>query len=360
MNSPLISALERLQNWLEINAPAIAQSLQPGLTRAQIETQLQALPFRPPEEVYQFFQWRNGSSIEVTVEGNSYQTSVELLPIHRLLSLEEAIAGYTTFCEFYRGRAGDNHYLPLFAHGLSYYLARCDNSSTAAIFYSSIFCNRFWFEFNSLTDLIQAIAECLETGAYYFEPVPRLDWNSAKEKQIRLKYQPHRAANLDRLLQNQDLSEHELQEACFDLAVSQHPQALSFFVQKYEEAQAEYERLRAINEANQAELTLAEKAEAIESLSRIPSLKFMSLVWIIRIDSIEAIRYLFDLFKSSDLQGKQEIMMQLNQNISHRDVVYEAGQQDPEMIDCLRQLVQQFPQDPNMKLLLERLENPLF
>lgn len=198
--SPLISALERLQNWLEINAPAIAQSLQPGLTREQIEIQLQALPFRPPEEVYQFFQWRNGSSIEVTAEGNSYQTSIELLPIHRLLSLEEAIEEYTTLCEIYSDRADNNHYLPLLADAANYYLVKGDNiSTTAAIFRSDVYSDELCLEFDSFANFIQAIAECFETGAYYFEPVPWLGWDNARAKQVWLKYQPQRAANLDRL-----------------------------------------------------------------------------------------------------------------------------------------------------------------
>lgn len=365
MNSqtPLISALERLSNWLEINAPAFAQSLQPGLTREQIESQLQALPFHPPEEVYQFFQWRNGSWIEVTVEGNSYQTSIELLPIHRLLSLEEAIDEYTTFCEIYSDRAGDNHYLPLLADSANYYLAKGDDrSTTAAIFYSNIYSDELRLEFDSLADFIQAIAECFETGAYYFEfDDAWFNWNTAKEKQAWLKYQPQRAANVDRLLQNQiqDLFEQDLQRACFDLAISQHPQALPFFVQKQEEAQAEYERLRAISEANQAELTLAEKLEAIESPPRIASLKFRPLDSIRRIDSIAAIRYLFDLFKSSNLHGQQGIIMLLNQVVGDRNVVYEAGQQDPEMIDRLRQLLQQFSGNQDMERLLQRLENKL-
>ncbi|MBD2090820.1 SMI1/KNR4 family protein [Microcoleus sp. FACHB-1515] len=361
--SSLIFALGRLLNWLEINAPAIAQSLQPGLTREQIETQLQALPFRPPEEVYQFYQWRNGSSIEVTVEGKSHQTSIELLPIHRLLSLEEAIDEYTTFCEIYSDRADSNHYLPLLADSANYYLAKGDNrSTTATIFSSNVYSDEFCFEFDSLADFIQAIAECFETGAYYLELNDTwFNWNNAKEKQIWLKYQPHHAVNVDRLLQNQiqDLSEQELQRACFDLAISQHPQALPFFVQKHKEAQAEYEHLRAISEVNQTELTLSEKLEAIESPPQIPSLKFRPLDSIRRIDSIEAIRYLFDLFKSSDLQGQQKIIRQLNQNIGDRDVVYEAGQQDLEMIDRLRQMLQQFPGNQDMETLLQRLENKL-
>lgn len=359
MNSPLISALERLQNWLEINAPAIAQSLQPGLTREQIETQLQALPFRPPEEVYQFYQWRNGSSIEVTAEGNSYQTSIELLPIHRLLSLEEAIEERNLCCQISGENYGDDdHWLPLFADGGEYFLAKGNaESATATICYSDTVSGELVLEFNSLADFIQAIAECFETGAYHFESVG-LNWNNAREKQAWLKYQPQRAENIDRLLQNQDLSEQELQQACFDLAISQHPQALSFFAQKLEGVQAAHERLCAISNSSQS--TLTEKVEAIESLSAIPDSKFRPLDSIRRIDSVEAIRYLFDLFKSSDLQGQQAIIMQLNQNIGDRNVVYEAGQQDPEMIDRLRQLSQQFPENEEIERLLKRLENRLF
>lgn len=360
---PLISALERLFRWLEINASSFAQSFQPGLAREQIETQVKDLPFCPSEEVYQFYQWRNGGSIQVTVQGNSYATSIELLPIHRLLSLEEAIDEYRVFCEIYADRANNYHYLPLFADSANYYLAKGDiePKATAAICYAGMFADQLELRFNDLSDLIGAIAECFEAGAYYFQGGAFFDWNNAREKQIWLKHQPQRAANVESLLNNQiqHFSRQELQQACSDLAISQHPKALSFFVQKYEETQAADERLRTIEEANQTELTLAEKLEAIESPPRVPSLEFRPLESIRMIDSIEAILYLFHLLKTGNATLQRKIIMQLNQLFGNRNIIYEAGQQDPEAIDRLRQMLQEFPGNEYVERLLERLESRL-
>lgn len=78
-NTSLISVLERITSWFQANKPNIIQALQPGLSREQIEAQVQVLPFRLPEEVYQLYQWRNGSS-----SGNA---PVDLMPQYRILSL---------------------------------------------------------------------------------------------------------------------------------------------------------------------------------------------------------------------------------------------------------------------------------
>lgn len=361
--SPLISALERLSRWLETNAPAIAQAFQPGLTRKQIEAQIQALPFRLPEEVCQFYQWRNGGAIEVTAEGHSYHQAIELLPIHRLLSLEEAIAEYTTFCQIYEDRVDDYYYLPLFADSANYYVAKgsIELKATAEIFRAGIFADELSLEFNCLADMMAAIVECLETGAYYTEDGNYLNWNNAREKQVWLRYQPQRAANVDRLLnhQVQHLSEQELQQACFDLAISQHPQALSFFAQKLEESQAEYQRFRVITDGDQTASTLAKKIEAIDSRVALFNSRWRLLQSIRMIDSIEAIRYLFDLFKSGSAELQRAIIAELNQNVGDRNVVYEAGQQDPEVIDRLRQILQQSPGNQDIEMLLGRLENRL-
>ena len=80
----LSQALERIWNWFQVNAPAMLTFLQPGITYGHIDAQ-QDLPFRLPEEVYQLYQWHNGSSAE---------QYIEFLPHYRFLSLEEAIAQY--------------------------------------------------------------------------------------------------------------------------------------------------------------------------------------------------------------------------------------------------------------------------
>ncbi len=57
----LTITLEQILTWLQNNKPDYASSLQDGLPRSEIDIASQKLPFQIPEEIYELFQWRNGS-----------------------------------------------------------------------------------------------------------------------------------------------------------------------------------------------------------------------------------------------------------------------------------------------------------
>jgi hypothetical protein len=61
----LNSTLERILTWLQNNKPDYASSLQDGLTRSEIDIKSRELPFHLPQEIYELFQWRNGSQEEL-------------------------------------------------------------------------------------------------------------------------------------------------------------------------------------------------------------------------------------------------------------------------------------------------------
>ncbi|NER05147.1 MAG: SMI1/KNR4 family protein, partial [Okeania sp. SIO3C4] len=58
--SALIEALERIRKLHLKHQPLVAEELQPGLTRGQIDELVKNLPFSLPEELYELYQWRNG------------------------------------------------------------------------------------------------------------------------------------------------------------------------------------------------------------------------------------------------------------------------------------------------------------
>lgn len=59
--SEITEALQRIEVWLQNHMPAHAAQLRFGLTRDEIEKQVQNLPFSLPEEVYKLYQWHDGS-----------------------------------------------------------------------------------------------------------------------------------------------------------------------------------------------------------------------------------------------------------------------------------------------------------
>jgi hypothetical protein len=63
--SNLTDALETISKWLEQNKPELFASLQPGLSINEIEAKVQVLlPARLPVEMYDLYQWRNGTNRE--------------------------------------------------------------------------------------------------------------------------------------------------------------------------------------------------------------------------------------------------------------------------------------------------------
>jgi cell wall assembly regulator SMI1 len=74
--------LVRLQTVLETNTPIVAQSLQPGLSDAQISTLESQGGFRLSEELRALYRWHNGMSTNSTVG---------LLPGQRFLPLDENV-----------------------------------------------------------------------------------------------------------------------------------------------------------------------------------------------------------------------------------------------------------------------------
>jgi hypothetical protein len=72
--SNLTDALEVITGWLEQNQPELFASLQPGLSVSEIESQVEVLfPARLPTEVYELYQWKNGT----LREGNPIRVQVD-------------------------------------------------------------------------------------------------------------------------------------------------------------------------------------------------------------------------------------------------------------------------------------------
>ena len=59
--SVLTVALERIMNWLRQHQPSYAASFLPGLKLDEIQELEKELGFKLPEEIYQLYQWRNGT-----------------------------------------------------------------------------------------------------------------------------------------------------------------------------------------------------------------------------------------------------------------------------------------------------------
>ncbi|MGB3758504.1 MAG: SMI1/KNR4 family protein [Rivularia sp. (in: cyanobacteria)] len=191
--SNLRDSLENILAWQERNRPEYASQLQPGLTEEEIEEKLKHIPFRLPKEVYQLYQWRNGSTFDYFLPGAGFI----FLPLERAIEEYEANAEvHSTNLEYYGDDFGWNpYYFPIFFEGIeNFFVIGSDKQQdeSPVIYYfiedgsHDIFCS-------NLTKMIQVIAECYDTGAYHLTEKAgrqRLVEDEVKVAQVLGKYNP--------------------------------------------------------------------------------------------------------------------------------------------------------------------------
>lgn len=136
--------------------------------------------------------------------------------------------------------------------------------------------------------------------------------------------------------------------------------ALSLLTQKFEETELIYQRCQNILDRVPQSFTLSEKVETLDLQQSLSHLRSKIISCIRYIDSIEAIHCLFNLLKTNhDERTQVDVMSQLSQRMGRRNKVYEAGQQDPEAVDFIRQRLQDCPGDDWARESLFCLENEL-
>ena len=169
--SLLTESLEQILIQLEQKDPEIAASLQPGLTREEIDEIVKYLPFKLPEEVYELYQWRNGISGRI---GFGYGAWNGISANYS--SLEVVIKFFYNSKK--RGSPSNFLFLFSFVHHLGgdYYGVILDNI-TYPVFNFHEDDERYIEQINSffikiktissnLTTLIYATAECLKNAMY--------------------------------------------------------------------------------------------------------------------------------------------------------------------------------------------------
>jgi DNA-binding ferritin-like protein (Dps family) len=168
---PLLSAvMDRILNWMQQHRPERVKTFQPGLSREEIDQAIANLPNQFPEELYELYQWRNGSTAWDAIDSL-------VSPILEFMPLEEAVKSCIDLLEVF----GDDENLPdpILAGGKRLFPFICENSSC----YYAVFLDNQQQQlspvidiggegdldivFDSLTDMMQALAGYCETGVYY-------------------------------------------------------------------------------------------------------------------------------------------------------------------------------------------------
>jgi|GEM_PF-1270284 len=164
----LIEALERIMNWLRKHQPDYAASFQPGLKSEEIQAAEAKVGFKLPPEIYELYQWRNGT--EEDAKAVCFPT-MQFLPLSTAM---ECSQGWNGFILEEKTIIEDSKWYetsPLFI----FLEDNCDSCGIPIVDYQiekppvvvlgegempHIF-------YTSLTDMMLTLAECYETNAYY-------------------------------------------------------------------------------------------------------------------------------------------------------------------------------------------------
>lgn len=162
--SSLTNALERILNWLQPNLLSeyvSVEVLEPGLTYEEIQEMVADLPFRLPQEVYELYQWRNG-----TCYGE--EDFARFFEYHAFLSLESALEKYEELIEHQPGWESD--WFPIFEgyDNQSYYfiIGDLEVKEISPVFSFSWENPDIEQIYSSLAQMMLGIAWDYERGAY--------------------------------------------------------------------------------------------------------------------------------------------------------------------------------------------------
>jgi hypothetical protein len=173
----LIGGLERIVTWLEENSPSGFTAFLPGLEPETVSTKLGALPCRVSQEVHDLYQWHNGM-----VEGLEQM----LFVYHDFMSLDRAIEFFEYLnddeLQRFRQRDGEPQYFfPIFDFEGEYFavVGSATVASTAPVYHITkhLDCS---LAFNSLTAMIQTIAEAYESGDYTIDSDGQVEWSGTQ------------------------------------------------------------------------------------------------------------------------------------------------------------------------------------
>ncbi|WP_445638434.1 hypothetical protein NSTC745_03704 [Nostoc sp. DSM 114161] len=151
--SSLTEGLNRILIWLDEHYTDIASSLSPGLSYGEITKKIGDLPFKLSREVYEIFQWRNGSN-------NSIFGGASLFSLNGSLTL------YQDFKDYFLD--SDIKAFPIFANedSAEYYFAVCETLEELPIITIGFDEPEIIVKYTSLTNMILSIAEAYESKVF--------------------------------------------------------------------------------------------------------------------------------------------------------------------------------------------------
>lgn len=176
--SELTDELQYILNWLKSTNHDFFDCYNPGLTRQQIDEITKDLPFRLSEEVYELYQWRNGTAD--LGYNNGYLPLYFLFPeqlragvICSFCSLQDSVYIYKTIGKAtnYDDAYWNQKWFPIAEYETKRRLYVVGNLDPSPVYVWDVGCLEDSVRiYKNLISMISVIAECCEFGLYQFIP----------------------------------------------------------------------------------------------------------------------------------------------------------------------------------------------
>ncbi|NEQ99904.1 MAG: SMI1/KNR4 family protein [Cyanothece sp. SIO2G6] len=166
----ITKSLEKISAILEEDRPNLLRIMQSGLSNSEIDKKTENLPFRLPQELYEFYNWHNGISIP-----DHIKFELDFLPNFWFISIEKSLEEFIRLENLFEIYSVQESYkklwFPIFWSDTAYLLitGSSDVQEIGEVYHISWVEGEFIarLEYPSLKTLLAIIAECYDTGIYH-------------------------------------------------------------------------------------------------------------------------------------------------------------------------------------------------
>jgi hypothetical protein len=162
----LTQALNYSMEWLERHLPEYAGSFLPGLTFNEVLERIETLGFPLPNELYELYQWRNGTTSDTP---SIIFPTFEFIPLDEVVETIQQANNDLMIAELFT--FNDQPLLPFMGRDGRYCAVIISQRNTlkSPVVYIGKQGGGEHIAFSSMTNMMCSLAECFETGAYYLD-----------------------------------------------------------------------------------------------------------------------------------------------------------------------------------------------
>jgi hypothetical protein len=167
-SSKLLNSLERILLWMSKYLPEYVKYFQTGLSQPEIQAAVEDIQYSLPNDFYELYQWHNGTLDECT---QSLGPVFYFLPLNQVLEFKNWLSWDISKTDrvWVPPRYLGNPVLPFVKSNCEYYslvLSRNYRDQAHIVLLDEV--SDAILKYDSITSMMESIADCFETEAYYF------------------------------------------------------------------------------------------------------------------------------------------------------------------------------------------------